>query len=439
MILAARMRGPMARSATPKARKSCRWTVSVRLRSRSRAVMQEVERRVFTPLRRDIRWPSPDCAEDFDIRTRKMNWWLNGRENWNAVCTDNMLTAALSLLKDSIDRSLFVDAAIRSVDSYLESFEEDGYCSEGMGYWNYGFGHHLRMGLLLRKVSEGKIDIFTRPLQRKAASYARAFTIAEGVPSLFADGGGKADACNLRLVDEIWPDLPKGLATTSEFPMAQVWVLRDAGGISVAFKGGHNNELHNHNDVGSYSVAIGGRYASGDPGQEVYTRDTFSSKRYQSKINNSFGHPLPVVGGSLQQEGRSFAARIVSKETSESLTLVALDLTKAYRVATLRSLVRTFVYDRAKREFSVTDHVEFAQPTTFESAFTTFLPESNKEVVFPMAWNVRPEVRVEGGSYSVVEEDIANPGRNLSPRRVGIRLDKPVEKATIAFVFHDGR
>lgn len=144
MILAARMRGPMARSATPKARKSCRWTVSVRLRSRSRAVMQEVERRVFTPLRRDIRWPSPDCAEDFDIRTRKMNWWLNGRENWNAVCTDNMLTAALSLLKDSIDRSLFVDAAIRSVDSYLESFEEDGYCSEGMGYWNYGFGHHLR-------------------------------------------------------------------------------------------------------------------------------------------------------------------------------------------------------------------------------------------------------------------------------------------------------
>ena len=39
----------------------------------------------------------------------------------------------------------------------------------------------------------------------------------------------------------------------SVFPQSQVYLMRPGGGkdgIALGLKGGHNGELHNHNDVG---------------------------------------------------------------------------------------------------------------------------------------------------------------------------------------------
>ena len=43
---------------------------------------------------------------------------------------------------------------------FIGGFTDDGYCSEGMGYWNYGFGHYIMMGLAVRAATKGKLDIF---------------------------------------------------------------------------------------------------------------------------------------------------------------------------------------------------------------------------------------------------------------------------------------
>ena len=82
--------------------------------------------------------------------------------------------------------------------------------------------------------------------------------------------------------------------------------------LALAAKGGHNGESHNHNDLGSYVVTVDGVIVMVDPGSEVYTQRTFSDRRDESDACNSFGHPVPVVAGSLQRVGRDAQTRTVA-------------------------------------------------------------------------------------------------------------------------------
>ena len=400
-------------------------------------VKAECERRVLGPVRRDARFVFDPGMCDDAVNTAPI-WWINGHSNWNAVCWDGVVCCALGLLDDPVERAQFVDWADRAAERYLrEGFAADGYCSEGMGYWNYGFGHHLQTGRLLDKVTGGRSDFFRRPKQKLAAAYARSYTLREGASPAFADGNGAASPRLLALVDRYWPDLPKTLTPQSEFPDGQVWLFRDPDGISVAFKGGHNDELHNHNDIGSYYVMNGGDFVAGDAGGEVYTARTFSDKRYESPILNSYGHPVPVVGGKLQGTGADFKAKVVSKDLSGKVQTVVLDLTGAYSVPELKSLTRTFAYDRAQRTFTVTDKVAFLRPSAFESPFNTFLKSANEGTDTAgdrLAWNVRPEIAVTGGAYDLAEEDVQNPGR-ITPHRVAVRFREPILTGEISLTY----
>jgi len=409
-------------------------------------IRAECERRVLAPVRREARARFDPGMCDGAAGQQRL-WWLDCENNWNAVCWDNVVCCALGLLDDPVERATFVGWADRAADRYLrDGFAADGYCSEGMGYWNFGYGHHLLMGRLLDKATDGKFDFFRRPKQKLAAAYARAYTLREGASPAFADGNGAVEVQFLALVDKYWPDLPKALSPVSEFSDGQVWLFRDPKGLSVACKGGHNGELHNHNDVGSYYLMDRDRFISGDPGGEVYTAQTFSSQRYESKVLNSYGHPVPVVGGSQQSTasqlvggkqqstGSQFRARVVSKDLTSEKPTVVLDLTAAYEVPTLQRLTRTFVYDRRARTFAVADRVEFTEPTAFESPFNTYLQADNPDCKVKIGWNVRPEISVKDGDYELVEESIPNPDC-ISPHRVAVRFKQPVQTAEVTFTF----
>jgi len=387
-----------------------------------RRVKTESERRTFEPLRRElpVHGRLVGAAAEDPLRAQH-HWWPVNNMNWNAVCWDNVTCAVLGLVDDINDRARFVDAAMKAAPIYLGGFTPDGYCSEGMGYWNYGYGHHLKMGRLLRNISDGKIDIFTYPIQRAISAYPRSYTLRDGISPAFADGNGAASKELLKIVDSIWPDLPKELPPVSEFPDGQVWLFRDPECLSAAFKGGHNGEAHNHNDVGSYYLLDRGRFVAGDPGGEVYTARTFGTHRYDSKVINSFGHPVPVVGGKLQGTGRNFAAKVLKKERCKGE--VALDLAGAYEVPALKSLVRTFAYDRKAKTFTVRDHAVFSEPTAFEDCYVTFGEKANVTV------NV-----LKGGKATRREETIDNPGKP-TPHRFAWTFDQPVTEAEIEFTF----
>src|SRR5690606_34897166 len=96
------------------------------------------------------------------------------------------------------------------------------------------------------------------------------------------------------------------------------------------------------------------------------------AQRYESQLLNSYGHPVPRIDGKLQEVGPTFKAPTILTEFTDARDRMILNLRGAYDVPTLRKLEREFIFDRSgKGSLTITDTVEFSEPTTFESALIT--------------------------------------------------------------------
>ena len=437
-------------------------------------VKQEIERRVFSTYRK--------------CRARTSNFaplgWFNGPANWTAVCHCGVVRAALAVVEDRLDRAAFVETAERLLPFYIAGFPADGSCSEGMGYWNYGWGHYLQLALAVKDATGGKVDLCKDPKTKTIMMFGTGCQLAEGRAPDFADGGGHVEDSVLLLGQRQWPDLPltstalersllyggadvftlrafgqldglpegrvDPLPMRNAFPDGQVWVFRPdpketATAFTVGLKGGHNAEFHNHNDIGSYAVMFGGVLLAGDPGGTEYTALTFSEKRYTIPVISSYGHPVPVLNGCYQAPGREHAAKILSTAFSNDVERVVMEIGGAYpKKARVKSDVRTFVYDRKARTFSVTDRVLFKIPGKLSVPILTFgyiepkgekgkyrLKTSDAEIT--RECDVTIEVR--GAEWKLSEgKRIDNPNRR-SPMRYAILLDGAVPGAEISVTY----
>jgi hypothetical protein len=140
----------------------------------------------------------------------------------------------------------------------------------------------------------------------------------------------------LFMLDEIYETEPRmPLPRDVWLDEIQVAVARDqdgsSAGLYVAAKGGHNEESHNHNDVGSFVVYVDGRPVIVDAGVETYTRKTFGPQRYEIWTMQSGYHSLlPTVDGVMQAPGREFAARGARHEADDDAARLSLDIASAY-------------------------------------------------------------------------------------------------------------
>ncbi|MCA9413762.1 MAG: heparinase II/III family protein, partial [Candidatus Omnitrophica bacterium] len=410
--------------------------------------------------------------------------WFDRTNNWNSVCLAGVTGAALAIVENPEDRAFYIAAAEKLSQNFLDGFTPDGYCSEGMSYWNYGFGHYLSLAELVWQSTNGAVDLFDRKGVREPAAFGWKAAITDQVYPTFSDCplNSKPVERYMWFVNRRfcfgWPDyltlspeaggrnLPENLmfgapnsASKTEcdsqqspkqsyrtwFNNAGVLICRHdesrsgEGVMSVAMKGGHNDEQHNHNDVGSYQIVFDNHNFLVDPGSEVYTARTFSSRRYESLVLNSYGHPVPLVAGQLQQVGRQARGEVLSTEfTAEKDTLV-LDITSAYDVPSLEKLTRTFIYDRSgKGSFTVRDEVRFKEPTKFGTALITmsewnqsgqdeFLIRQGTNAVrvtveCPDQWSVKPET---------LEEDVR---ADRLPDRIGLNVIQPVKSTEITML-----
>jgi hypothetical protein len=140
----------------------------------------------------------------------------------------------------------------------------------------------------------------------------------------------------------------------------QVLCARERGGstegLYLSAKGGHNAESHNHNDVGSFVVAIDGHPVLIDVGVEEYIRKTFSQQRYEIWTMQSAYHNVPVVDGVGQSNGREFEARAVKGTVSDERAELELDIAGAYPAeAGIERWMRRVWLDRAKAEIGLDD------------------------------------------------------------------------------------
>ncbi|WP_181593093.1 heparinase II/III family protein [Paenibacillus sp. YN15] len=329
----------------------------------------EVDRRILSPyLARD----------DF--------WWMGFHgakpNNWNPWCNSNCLTAVLLLEKDRKRREKLLQKIADSIDHYLAAQYSDGGCDEGASYWSMAAGSLFDCLELLYLASDGALNIYDKPLIGKLGQYICKMFIDDGYYVNFADGearlspdyaliyryGRRVGDASMKALGIyglnrrtgtksvktgpvfIFRELAAMFTSVSEkepsaielypqeawLPAVQVMTAREQAGSSkglyVAVKGGHNDESHNHNDIGQISVYLDGRPVLIDPGVGVYTAQTFSPRRYDIWTMGSSCHNVPIVNGFGQLAGRDYMAQDVKSFLTDSEACIFLDMVKAYPI-----------------------------------------------------------------------------------------------------------
>ena len=356
-----------------------------------RRIRLEIERRILAPCRErsDFWWMGLDPQH-----TREVN-------NWNPWINSNWLTCAL-LLEPEERRAAVVHKILRSLDSFLDSYHDDGGCDEGPGYWNRAGASLLDCLELLGAATGGKIDVYANPLVREIGRYIYRVHIAGEWYINFADAPAKVSlaaattyvygqrigdpkltaqgAFSLALRDrgDVEESMGRELRTLylaeemrrsdSRPPLVgEAWLggiqvlaaRRQEGsvqGLYLAAQGGHNGESHNHNDVGNFIVYADGQPAIIDLGPETYSAKTFSAQRYEIWTMRSAYHNCPLINGVEQSAGREFTARDVAYRPTPAGPELQMDIAAAYPPqARVQKWERRWRLDRGKNAITVED------------------------------------------------------------------------------------
>ena len=433
-----------------------------------RKTLATLEARIFAPMRNSF------------VLGGKDNWWLQADHNWNAVCLKGVVGAALAVTASKHERAIFVAAGEHYIQKYVGGFSGDGYSLEGPGYWNYGFSHFAELRELLMQSSAGRVDLFSEPKVRSIAMYGFHIEMLPGNIAAFGDAprNVKMDETTLAYANAAFDlgkpqslaELPinarqsgnsapladgvmklfvrplatrgaaaeRGIPLHTYFDQVGVLVSRPASGqkLAASIKAGGNGN-HSHNDIGSYTIALGTEQPTGDPGATAYSAKTFSKQRYTIKGINSFGHPVPVVAGQLQRNATDVRPQVLGTHFTDNADDITIDLSTAYAVPELKRLTRSLRHDRSEGgSIAVEDQFEFSSPKEFEVALIAL-----------GSWNIREDGQIElwqksehllarifsTSTYSVENEKVEEEG--LSFTRLAIRLAVPARQGTIRITF----
>ncbi|WP_419890792.1 heparinase II/III domain-containing protein [Paenibacillus xylanexedens] len=332
-------------------------------------IRSEAERRIFTPLYRE---------------QRKFHW-QTADHNWSAVCGGCCGMAALLLLEDETKLRETISHTVSCMNAFLSGYGEDGGCAEGIGYWVYGFGYFTYYAEMLREYSEGELDLLTGSKITAIAAFplrvhlsggtyvnysdsAEQEEIPSGLLSLLASRVGLQidlpfhiplltdDPCHrwahlLRNVMWSDPAVFGDEGTSGQVERGFIfqnlgWMIvkgsldspdtkRMYGGplqVAISIKGGHNDEPHNHNDLGQFIIHCGGENILCDPGAGLYSQAYFAPGREQLFHISSSGHNVPLIEGQEQSSGRQAQAHVLEAKLAEGggELIAGMDLTSAY-------------------------------------------------------------------------------------------------------------
>lgn len=330
--------------------------------------------------------------------------WLTGTNNWAAVCIAGVLCSYLYLATDEeIDAELPRMMAI--ADNYLSGFEDDGCCTEGYAYWNYGFSFFCVFAKMLLDYTDGKINYFEKDKVRKIAMFQQNILLNDKQCLSFSDGGLSFEPYIWlsHFLKKIYPEmrlpaLPKECVTdyvtaplkqgaplryllwtdpdiktramtpkSHIFPNAE-WFLHHGKMYSLGAKAGHNNEFHNHNDVGSFLVSKNGRVTFCDPGGGEYTADYFGENRYSIFLTSAYAHSVPIINGVCQSFGKREGGVIIAEKNRFKFSMKG-----GYELDSLTLLTRDF--ECLEESVRLTDTYEFSdKPSSIKERFVSLLP-----------------------------------------------------------------
>lgn len=307
-------------------------------------VKYELERRIMTPY-----------EQRYDF------WWMGHCKtlpnNWNPWIISNVLIVFLQSNASQRRKRKAIRKALLELRLYYNVMPSDGGCDEGTQYWGKAGASLYECLYQLKQSTNGELNLFNDEKICAIASYMKKTHLYKDVFVNVADArfGGlanhmlllygfakdtkqedlmnfsafayknKTDESNplshtvltvrrlilqsqaLHEIDEYKTKLPIH-GKLEYLPELQLAVIRE-GEFVLSAKGGHNDESHNHNDIGSFEFCDENSHVLIDVGIGTYTRDTFSNQRYlKVPWTRTEYHNLPIINATEQTCGKAFRA-----------------------------------------------------------------------------------------------------------------------------------
>lgn len=361
-------------------------------------------------------------------------WWMGDgtshMNNWTVWCTQNVLLAAFTReLPEDVKNRIF-QKACKSMDYFLDEYGEDGCCDEGAQYYRHA-GLCLFNSLeILNGISDNAfLPVYEMEKIKNIASYILTAHI-DGIYYVnFADCSPVAGRCGAReylfgkrtgnrdLMAFAASDYQMGsdpftkeehnlfyrlqaafthremtafdknqIITHKDFwyESVGIFMARDER-LYLAVKAGDNDDSHNHNDTGSFTIYKDGRPMFIDVGVETYTKKTFSPDRYDIWTMQSRYHNLPTFFDGereiMQRNGACYRAENVSHQMGEKLCRISMDIGAAYPDDRIHSYVRKAVLEKGN-QITISDHYEGELPCPVLSLMFYEEPDIQGNTVF---------------------------------------------------------
>ncbi len=365
-------------------------------------------------------------------------WWMNGDNNWGAVCS-SQVALCIMYLGTHLEFMRAEPQINKTMNLFLASYGKDGCCLEGLSYWAYGFGTFLNYADAVKNYTSDKksvipqekrlpeekreaahntesgvIDYFVRDDVKRASLFASNMRLHGECSVPFSDAGRDFSYPRSHFYiinkhyDNMLPYPPNDLSKNSKSvssgshnyiryllwsdPDADYGAKNEKGRVyygdgqwfifknekySLAAKGGHNNEAHNHNDIGTFVVTTDSGMHFVDTGSGEYTRQYFTdSLRYDFLVTSSRGHSLPIINGKYQLF-RAPLAKVIKCSENE----FSLDYTSAYGDESLKKLERSF--ECLENKVIIKEKIEFSEnPSSIVERFVSLTePKAEKDGV----------------------------------------------------------
>lgn len=234
-------------------------------------------------------------------------FWINGHNNWNAVCHGGMIAASLAVA--DVDPELAAKTISRALDKLPNSLKEyapDGVYPEGPSYWGYGTSYTIIASNTLETAFGSDFGISESPGFMKSAEFLLNATAPSGNYFNFADSGDKynggvalllswfgAKTADALYFDHSFFQNPKeagrfaglGLVWLSQMDpkntgkIAQSWLGKGTNPVAIfrgdsdyfaGMKGGKAQLSHGNMDAGTFVFDLNGVRWVVDPGNQRY-------------------------------------------------------------------------------------------------------------------------------------------------------------------------
>lgn len=304
-------------------------------------------------------------------------WWEAAANNWSAVCASGIGLAYLYAFPERLDA--VADRLIGSFEAFLRSMDDEGYCYEGVNYWQYGFANFCRFFLDYERMRGIRHPLVDSDKVKNTLAYVGNARMSEDIYLPFADGGYKRWKPNTHwaaTIRSLYPTAEPMSASTLDIPAdkpscvealySRAWhgtraelgelsmhyeragvFIRRRERYSFAAKCGNNGELHNHNDVGAFQIVSGGERLICDFGAGLYTKEYFGSpeERYAIFACSAASHSIPVVDGISESYGKDMCGTVLERGRD----LIEMDIAGAYDDGPSRLKVKYETLDSSLR------------------------------------------------------------------------------------------